>query len=112
MKVGVIGCGSVLKRFHLPAVRKIPEIEVKALADINEKRIKEIINKFNLINVEEYTDYRHLLKNADIDAVWILTPPKFHAKMIVEALNHGKHVLCEKPIATCIDEIEMINEVL
>lgn len=112
VKVGVIGCGAVLERFHLPAVRKIPEIEVKALADINEKRIKEIVKKFNLINVEEYTDYRHLLKSADVDAVWILTPPKLHAKMIVEALDHGKHVLCEKPIATRIDEIEMINEAL
>lgn len=112
VKIGVIGCGAVLERFHLPAAKKIQEIVIKALADINEERMKKVVEKFGLKNVETYTDYHQLLKNADIDAVWILTPPKIHANIIVEALNNEKHILCEKPIATCLEEIGIIEEAL
>lgn len=110
IKVGVIGCGAVLERCHLPAVKGISGIKVKALADVNEKRMEWIMEKFNLKDAYAYTDYRRLLRNADVDAVWILTPPKLHARMVADALKNGKHVFCEKPIATCVKDIEIIEE--
>lgn len=112
VKVGVVGCGLAFEYCHLPAAKGISDIEIKALADINEERIRRVVEKFGLKDAAIYTDYQRLLKEADIDAVWVLTPPKFHAPMIVEALNYGKHVLCEKPIATCSAEIEIIRDAL
>ncbi|MCS7097011.1 MAG: DUF362 domain-containing protein [Candidatus Methanomethylicia archaeon] len=111
VKIGVIGCGSVLRIFHLPAIQGIENIEIKALADINENQITKTIKKFNLKNVETYNDHLKLLKNADIDATWVLTPPKSHAKIIVDSLEYEKHVLCEKPIVTCIEEVKWVEEV-
>jgi predicted dehydrogenase/uncharacterized protein (DUF362 family) len=112
ISVGVVGCGLAFEYCHLPAVKRISSIEIRALADINEERIRKVVEKFGLKDAATYTDYRRLLKEADIDAVYILTPPKFHAQMIVEALKYGKHVLCEKPIATCSAEIETIRDAL
>ncbi|MEM2136482.1 MAG: DUF362 domain-containing protein [Candidatus Methanomethylicia archaeon] len=109
--VGVIGCGMVLEMFHLPATRNIPYIKVRALADVDEKRIMQIISKFGLEDVKTYIDYHQLLMD-DLDAVWIFTPHNLHARMIVDALNSGKHVLCEKPLATCMEEIKVIEKTL
>lgn len=112
VRVGVIGCGAVLEYYHLPAVRSLSDIEIKALADINEKRVERITRKFGLRNVSIYGDYRQLLKNADIDAVWILTPPDTHVRIVMEALNNEKHALCEKPIATSSSEAQLIKDAL
>jgi predicted dehydrogenase/uncharacterized protein (DUF362 family) len=112
INVGVIGCGAVLESCHLPAVHSLSRVRIKALADVNEKRMERIIEKFNLRDAETYNDYRLLLKNADIDAVWILTPPGLHAQMIVDALDSGKNIFCEKPIATCTSDIELIKAAL
>lgn len=109
VRVGVVGCGLAFEYCHLPAAKGISDIEIRALADINEERIRRVVGKFGLRDAAIYTDYQRLLKEADIDAVWILTPPRFHALMIAEALKHGKHVLCEKPIATCSAEIDIIR---
>ena len=112
IKVGVIGCGAVLERCHLPAVRAVSDIKIKALADINEKRAELIAEKFGLKDALIYTDHHQLLKNSDVDAVWILTPPRFHAPMIADALENGKNVFCEKPIAASTRDIKIINEAL
>ena len=112
IKVGVIGCGAVLERCHLPAVRGISSVEIRALADVNERRMEWIMEKFDLKDASAYTDYYQLLKDADVDAVWILTPPKLHARMIADALKSGKHIFCEKPIATCSRDIKVIEEAL
>ena len=112
INVGVIGCGAVLENCHLPAVHSLSRVRIKALADVNEKRMEWIIEKFDLRDAETYNNYRLLLKNADIDAVWILTPPGLHAQMIVDALDSEKNIFCEKPIATCTREIELIKAAL
>ncbi|MEM2027998.1 MAG: Gfo/Idh/MocA family oxidoreductase, partial [Candidatus Bathyarchaeia archaeon] len=112
VKVGVIGCGAALEKHHLPAIRDLPGVKVKALADVNERRIEKVVRKFGLRDVETYTDHRQLLKCANIDAVWILTPPETHAHMIIDAIGHGKHVLCEKPIAMSTKEAKLVKDAL
>jgi len=110
--VGVIGCGVAFEYCHLPAARQIPDIEIRALSDINERRAREAMERLSLKNATIYVDYKRLLRDADIDAVWILTPPKLHARMVVDSLNYGKHVLCEKPVVTCREEIKIVREAL
>ena len=112
IRVGVIGCGAVFERYHLPAVKGNPSIKIRALADVNEERMELIMEKFGLEGVSTYVDYRQLLKDPNIDAVWILTPPKLHARMVADALKSEKHIFCEKPIVTCTEEIKIIKKTL
>lgn len=110
--VGIIGCGTVAESIHLPALKMISEIEIGALADIDERRASHLLEKFHLEDASVHRDYRDLLKNPEIEAVWVLTPPRFHAEISLEALKNGKHVLVEKPLATSLEEAEVIRETL
>ncbi len=101
IKVGIIGTGFIGPA-HIEALRRIPFLEVKALADIDEKTASE---KAALLGVERaYGDYRDLLKSDDIEAVHICTPNFLHYSMVKAALLSKKHVICEKPLA--MDSVE------
>ncbi len=112
ISIGVIGCGAVAENIHLPTAMNIPRIKIESIADLNRKHAEDVAAKIGLENVTIYTDYIELLKEADVDAVWIFTPPSLHARMIVDALNHKKSVLCEKPLATTAEELEIIERTL
>lgn len=112
VSIGIIGCGTVAETCHLPAVKSLPNLAIKGLADINSDQARSLAEKFGLEEVSIHTDYQQLLKEPDIDAVWILTPPKLHAEMVINSLKNGKHVLCEKPLATSPEEIEAIKKAL
>ena len=97
LKVGVIGCGSIAQHRHIPEYLWNNQVELVALCDINEERATEIAEKYQ---VQAFTDYKELLKMEELDAVSVCTPNYLHAPISIDALNAGKHVLCEKPMAT------------
>jgi len=99
--VGVIGTGFIGPA-HIEALRRLPNVEVTALADVDEATAKA---KAESLGVEHaYGDYRKLLAREDVQAVHICTPNYLHFQMSRDALNAGKHVVCEKPLA--VDEKE------
>lgn len=102
MKVGVVGCGKIATVVHLPSLQKIRGYELVAAADVNEARLQEVKEKFGID--ETYDDYRRMLVKADIDTVFVCTPPEYHFQIVMDALEWGKHVFCEKPLATTLDE--------
>ncbi|MFQ6074402.1 MAG: Gfo/Idh/MocA family protein, partial [Candidatus Bathyarchaeia archaeon] len=102
MNVGVVGCGRIATLVHLPCLQKINGCEIVAVADINQHRLKEVMKKFG-VN-ESYTSHKDMLEKADIDAVVICTPPEHHSQIAIDSIQQEKHVLCEKPIATSIEE--------
>lgn len=112
LKIGIIGCGAVAETCHLPAAKKLSDVKVKALVDINKEQAEAIADRFHLTDVSVYTDHLSMLADSDIDAVWILTPPRLHATMVLDSLGHARHVLCEKPLATSIEETEKIRKTL
>lgn len=97
VRYGIIGCGAIAQRRHIPECIANPESKLVALADPVAERVTELAAKFG---VKAYTDYKEMLKNGDIDAVVIAGPNSLHAQQTIEALQAGKHVLCEKPMAT------------
>ena len=97
IRVGIIGAGGIAQYGHLPAFRNTPGVEVVAIADINEKKLAHVAEKFGI--PRRFTDYREMLEQADIDAVSICTPNYHHREMSINSLNAGKHVLCEKPVS-------------
>lgn len=99
LKVGIVGCGFIARGKHLPALCKVPErVEVTALCDIIKERADELNKIFVDGKAKVYTDYKEMLK-LDLDAVYVCTPNISHSEITVAALNSGKNVMCEKPMA-------------
>ncbi|MDZ5711067.1 Gfo/Idh/MocA family protein [Jeotgalibacillus haloalkalitolerans] len=103
LKVGVVGAGSIAKHRHLAEYAANKNVEIVAICDINEKRAKEMAKKFGA--AQTFTDYKDLVK-LDLDAVSVCTPNHLHAPVSIAALEAGKHVLCEKPMATSEQEAD------
>ncbi|MGC4190821.1 MAG: Gfo/Idh/MocA family oxidoreductase [Thermomicrobiales bacterium] len=95
LRVGVIGCGAGL--FHLEGYSEDPRVRVVALAGLDTDRCATLAERFNVPNV--YRDYQDLLAQDDIDAVSIAVPNFLHMPVAIAALEAGKHVLIEKPLA-------------
>src|SRR2546429_7653732 len=102
--LGIIGCGRVSQRFHLPALRFVPAIKVAALADVDPSRVETVARQFS--NARCYSEPGELLADSELNAVAICTPPQRHAELALAALAAGKHVLVEKPLAVTIADGE------
>ncbi len=107
MKVAVIGCGSIARRRHLPEYNAEENVEIVAVCDVVKERAEDMVN---LYGGTAYTDYLTLLEDDEIDAVSVCLPNALHAPVSIAALKAGKHVLCEKPMATSIEEAKAMNE--
>ena len=104
IRLGVIGCGGIANSKHMPAEKRNPASEMVAFCDIVEERALKARDDFGSPDSKVCTDYRELLKDKSIDAVLVLTPNNEHCRITVDALNAGKHVLCEKPMAMNYEE--------
>jgi predicted dehydrogenase len=98
LKVGMIGCGGIALSKHLPSLAKLKSVEVTAFCDIEEKAAAAA-DKFGGKDALIVTDYKRLLEDKSIDVVHICTPNAMHAEIAIAALEAGKHVMCEKPMA-------------
>ena len=104
IRIGVIGCGGIANGKHMPAEKRNPMAEMVAFCDIIEERAIKAREDFGKPEDKVYTDYKELLKDKSIDAVLVLTPNCAHCEITVAALEAGKHVLCEKPMAMNYEE--------
>lgn len=107
LRVGVIGCGWVAYRKHFPQLAAHEKVEVVALCDIDRARAEKAKADFGL-NAKIYLDYRELCLDKAVDVVYVLTPNASHAEQCLAALGAGKHVLCEKPLATTAADAEAV----
>jgi predicted dehydrogenase len=107
MKIGIVGAGG-MARYHYEGFTQAGA-EVVAIADTNEARVKEFALPRRIKNTYD-TLARMLESEKELDAVSIITPNKFHKPLIIEALEKGKHVFCEKPPALNAAEMAEIAE--
>lgn len=107
LRVAVIGCGSIAKNRHLGEFNQHPNVEIVAVCDIVEERAQEVAQTYG---AKAYTNYEDILKIEEIDAVSVCLPNYLHAPVSIAALEAGKHVLCEKPMATSIEEADAMIE--
>jgi len=107
IKVGVIGTGFIGPA-HIEALRRLGNIDVAALAEYSEDAAK---SKAEALGIDRhYGDYRELLKDKSIESVHICSPNHLHYEMAKAALEAGKHVICEKPLAVSVAEAEELVE--
>jgi predicted dehydrogenase len=96
-QVGVIGAGAI-GNDHIANFNLHPSARVVALAEISPKRGREAAERFGIPDLE--TDYRKILERSDIDVISVALPNYLHAKVALDALRAGKHVMLDKPMAT------------
>jgi predicted dehydrogenase len=107
MNVGVIGCGMIAKKAHLPAYRSLENVDIIGVSDPEKQRARFCAKKFGAR--KWFTDYHELLKE-DLDLVSVCTPNFTHAQIAEEAAEACVNVLVEKPMATNLqDADEMID---
>lgn len=101
LNIGVISC-SAMAQIHMKAIMDNPNTELAMLCDINETLLHGAADKFGVEKIA--VDYRDVLSSPEIDAVIVVTPDQTHREITVAALEAGKHVLCEKPMALTLDD--------
>lgn len=108
LKAAVIGCGGIANGKHLPAIKKIKKVEITAFCDIIKERAEKAAKEYGTEGAKVYTDYQKMIDENTFDMVYVLTPNKEHSPMSVYAMEHGCHVMCEKPMAKTYEQAKLM----
>jgi predicted dehydrogenase len=100
----VVGCGQIAQTMHLPYLKRLPQIELVALADLSASLVNAVADHYGV--ERRYTDYRQLLEQSDVEAVFVAT--RDHAPVSIAAARAGKHVMSEKPIAFNLEDADQV----
>ena len=107
LRVALIGCGFI-GRFHSAAIRAVAgrgllDVEYVAVCDENADRARSFAR---ITGAEAVTDAAEVIDSPDIDAVYICVPTAYHKEFVLRAADRGKHIFCEKPLATNLADVE------
>ena len=109
VNVGVIGLGEVAQIIHLPILEALGDrFRLAAICDVSPTLVGAMGDRYGVPADARSADYRDLVQRDDLDAVLVLTSDEYHADTTIAALQHGKHVLVEKPIALTLADVEAI----
>ncbi|MER5950229.1 Gfo/Idh/MocA family oxidoreductase [Streptomyces sp. NPDC001904] len=103
LRWGVLGAARIAEHFTLPAMAASPRATVRAIASRRPEAAQRLASP-----ARAYTSYQALLDDPAVDAVYIALPNALHEPWTLAALDAGKHVLCEKPMATTVEEVQRI----
>ena len=109
-RIGIIGCGGIANGKHLPSLSKVSQAEIVAFCDLILEKAEEAKQKYGTEDSKVYTSYKELLADASIDVIHVCTPNDSHAEISIAALEAGKHVLCEKPMAKTAADARLMLE--
>lgn len=107
LRAAVVGTG-VWGEKHLQALKTIPEVEVVALCDVDQRRVRKIASQYQVQKV--YNNFKELFDHEDLDLVHIVTPEPAHRRPVLEAASRGVHILVEKPLATSLEDADSMIE--
>src|SRR5437867_10545303 len=106
VRLAIVGCGNI-SQLNAPGYLQHPRCDVVALCDIDSERAKRRARESSITPLI-YTDLAQVLDDHAVDAVELFTPTWLHAEQIVAALEAGKHVSCQKPLAVSVAEADRI----
>ena len=109
-RIGIIGCGGIANGKHLPSLSKLTNVELVAFCDIIQESAETAAAKYGIEGALVCEDYKEVLQDATIDIVHVLTPNISHAEISIAALEAGKHVMCEKPMAKTAEDARRMVE--
>lgn len=102
-RIGIIGCGKIAQVRHIPEYAENPHAQLAGFYDLNTQRAAELAAQYG---AKAYESAEAMLADPSIDAVSVCVANHAHAPITIAALKAGKHVLCEKPMATTLEECE------
>jgi predicted dehydrogenase len=97
LRVAVLGAGAWAEHAHIPGWQRDPRCELVAICDVRAELAESFARQFNI--AEHTDDWQQLVARPDIDVIDVVTPSHTHFELSMAALESGKHVLCEKPVA-------------
>ena len=102
----IVGLGRISMQHFMPAVKMSKKARVTALVSGHREKADRMAAEYGVAsrNIYNYENYDQIVKNTDIDAVYIALPNSMHAEYTIRAAKAGKHVLCEKPMATTVED--------
>ncbi len=103
INVGIIGCGSIARQRHAAEYNRNEHTVIAGVFDVSRERAESMAKDFG---GKVYATAEELIADSNIDAVSVCVANAFHAPITIDALNHGKHVLCEKPMAITLKDCE------
>ena len=106
LRIGVLGTGIIIRDFHMLCLQNHPRAEVVAAANLHAESLGRLVRQFGIARA--YTSFEEMARDPEIDAVVVGLPNALHAPVTVQMLEAGKHVLCEKPMATSVAEGEQM----
>jgi len=105
LRVGLVGAGYI-SEFHARAIQRVPNTRIMGIADVVNSRAAGLAARFR---IPEVFPTMEAMMNEGVDVIHILTPPNTHAPLAIAALEHGCHVLVEKPLAMNVEEVDRIS---
>ncbi len=110
VRVGIVGCGGIAGGKHMPSLKKLPNVEIVSFFDTIPSKAADAAKNFGTKGAQVCGSYKEMLVNKSIDVIHVCTPNKSHGDLAVLALQAGKHVMCEKPMAkTSADARKMVQ---
>jgi predicted dehydrogenase len=109
-RIAIIGCGGIANGKHMPSLSKLKNVEMVAFCDIIVDKANEAAEKYGKAEKKVYESYKEVLKDKTIDIVHVCTPNDTHAEIAIAALEAGKHVMCEKPMAKTAADARLMVE--
>src|SRR3982074_3061057 len=103
LRIGIVGAGSIVKTRHLPALKKISDVEIAAVCNSSYESSEEF-RKDYAPEAAPYSNWAELVADPDIDIIWIGTPPYLHSTVAISALEAGKHVFTQARMAINLPE--------
>ncbi len=107
LRVGILGCGPIAQFAHFESAIKARNADLHAICDVAEDLVQRMGDAYR--PSRRYLDYDAMLSDGDVEAVIVATSDGFHASAAMRALRAGKHVLCEKPLATTVEDVETLQ---
>jgi phthalate 4,5-cis-dihydrodiol dehydrogenase len=108
LRVGIAGLG-IASRQVFPAFKQVPNVQLTAVADVRPEALEEFRRR---ADVQTFNSVQAMCESDAVDAIWIATPNPLHAEHTIVAAQNGKHVVCEKPMATSLQECEAMIDVV
>jgi predicted dehydrogenase len=106
VRIGIVGCGRAASDLHVPAIRRVAGATVVALADSDPARLRSLADRCP--GASSYPDYRAMLEDPRVDLVAVCVPVTLHAEIAEAALQAGKHLFVEKPLALELEDCDRL----
>ncbi|MGH9672578.1 MAG: Gfo/Idh/MocA family protein, partial [Bryobacteraceae bacterium] len=108
LRIGVMGAGYAAEHLHWPAFRRVPDIQVVSVYDVDRRRAELLASR--LPGATAMSGAEDVIADRSLEAVAILTPPATHGAVLADALKEKKHVFVEKPLTSVPDEVDGMVE--